>query len=446
MTGRDAFSRRGFLGGLGALGGLTALGGWPSARASGTGAIKNATVITHEGRRLEGYGVAFQDGHITALAPSAELPADAIDAGGAWLVPRFTDAGCKVGLYEVDLEGATHDDDESTDAVTPDARARDGYNPASPVIPVTRANGVTSVLVHPSNSSLISGQAAIFRTAGLTVDDALVLAPAGLCINLGHAATGAGRGGSPATRMGVMMKLRAIFDGVQIPDEAASAEGDKKASKKAGKKGEDAPKKPEIKPDSELSPADLALRDLLRGRIPAILRAERVDDILAALELASEWKLKAILFGGAEAHLVARELADAKVPVLLGPVTVQPSSFETLQSRYDNAALLDRAGVRFALRTGGAHTSRTLPTSAGVAVAYGLPWESAIRSLTVGVWDILGVPSRGRMEVGGEPTFFLVDGDPLQPRFAVRRMWMAGEEISLSTRQDRLYQQFKTLR
>ena len=446
MSGRDprvggAWSRRQLLAGLGSLGalGLTGL-----ARAGSVGAIKNATVLTHEGKRIADAGVRFEDGRIVAIGASSAMPADAIDASGAWLVPGFTDAGCKVGLYEVDLEGATHDDDESTDAVTPDARVRDGYNPASPVIPITRANGVTSVLVHPSNGGLISGQAAMFRTVGATVDEALVLAPAGLCINLGHAAVGGGRAGAPASRMGVMMRLRALFDAVQLPEAAAEAGDDKK---KRAKKGEaPPPAKPEIKADADLSPVDLTLRELLRGKIPAIIRAERADDVMAAIELAKTWGLNAMLLGGAEAHLVAPQLADANMPVLLGPLTEQPSTFETLAARYDNAAILHRAGVRLAFRTGAAHTSRTLPTSAGVAVAYGLPFEAAIHALTAGPWEILGDQTRGRLAEGAEATFFLVDGDPLQPRYPVRRMWIAGAEVSLATRQTRLAEQYRVLR
>ena len=444
MSGRDAplgsgWSRRQLLLGGGALTLAAAL----PARASAGGAIRNATVLTHEGRRLVDHGLRFQDGRIVEIGPSSAMPADALDAAGAWLVPGFTDAGCKVGLVEVDLESASHDDDEATDAVTPDARVRDAYNPASPVIPVTRANGVTSVLVHPSNSSLISGQAAIFHTAGATVPEALVLAPAGLCINLGRAAVGAGRAGSPASRMGVMMRLRALFDAVQIPEEA-----DEHASspKRRSKKDKAAAGKPDVKPDAELSPADLAMRDLLRGRLPAILRAERADDVLAAIDLAKTWGLNAALLGGAEAHLVARQLAEADLPVLLGPLTAQPSTFETLQTRYDNAAILHAAGVRLAFRTGAVHTSRTLPTSAGVAVAYGLPFEAAITALTSGVWQIFGDASRGRMEQGADATFFLVDGDPLQPRYPVRRMWIGGAEVSLTTRQDRLAEQHRILR
>lgn len=434
MSGRDGISRRSALAGLGALAAASVLP--RPARAEASFSIRGATLLTHEGRRLDDHGLRVEQGKIVEIAPSARLGADAIDLGGAWLVPGFTDAGCRVGLVEVDLEKATRDDDESTDAVTADARVRDGYNPRSEVIPVTRANGITSVLVHPTTRNLISGQAALFRTTGETVDEALVLAPAALCINLGHAATGTGRSGAPATRMGVGMKLRELFDGVELPDKGED-KGKKRKGKDEGKK---------VKPDDEIKPKERVLRDLLRGELPALLQAERADDVLFAIDLAKTWKLNAILLGGAEAHLVAGALADAGIPAFLGPLTVQPDDFEHLHARYDNAARLHKAGVRLAFRTGAAHFSRGLPTSAGVAVAHGLPFEAAITALTVGPWAALGLDGKGRMEQGAEATFFAVDGDPLQPRNDVRRMWIAGREVSLETRQSRLYQAFRALR
>lgn len=440
MSGREGPSRRQILAGLGVLTAASALprGGFA---ADAPLSLRNATVLTHDGQLLQDHGLRVEDGKVVEIAPSAQLGADAVDLGGAWICPGFTDAGCKVGLYEVDLEKATHDDDESSNTVTPDARVRDGYNPASEVIPVTRANGITSVLVHPDDGNLISGQAALFRTVGDTVDEALVLAPAALCINLGHAPTGK-RNGAPASRMGVAMKLRDLLEETRLPEKKDAGE-DHKKKKKGGDGGGgdgDGPK-----PDSKVDPATRVLRDLKRGKLRALIRAERADDVLFAVELAQEWKLDAILLGGSEAWKVARTIADAKIPLFLGPLNVQPDSFEHLDARYDNAALLHAAGVELAFRTGAAHFSRGLPSLAALTVAFGLPYEVAIHALTSAAWDALGV-SGGRLEQGSEATFFVVDGDPLQPRFPLRRMWVQGREVSLETRQSRLYQDFKVLR
>lgn len=444
MSGREGLRRRDVLLGLGALGLASALPGRALA-SSAPITLKNATLLTHEGKRLADHGLRVEGGKIVETGPSARFGADALDLGGAWVCPGFTDAGCRVGLVEVDLEKDTRDDEEGTASVTPDARVRDGYNVRSEVIPVTRANGITSVLVHPGEASLISGQAALFRTVGATVEQALVLAPAALCINLGHAATGSGRNGAPASRMGVAMRLREILEETKLPEAARAGDDDeKKKGKGKGNSGEGGKAK-DVKPDEEVDPAKRALRDLRRGRLKALFSANRADDILFALDLAKTWKLDAILLGGAEAWMVADAIAAADVPVFLGPLNVQPDSFQHLEARYENAALLHKAGVKLSFRTGAAHFSRGLPAYAGLVVAHGLPHEAAITALTSAPWDALGL-SGGRLEQGAEATFFAVAGDPLQPRFPLTKMWIQGAEVSLESRQSRLYQNFRTLR
>jgi imidazolonepropionase-like amidohydrolase len=82
----------------------------------------------------------------------------------------------------------------------------------------------------------------------------------------------------------------------------------------------------------------------------------------------------------------------------------------------------------------------------GVLVAHGLPWEAAIAGLTAAVGDIFGVEGHGRLEEGRPASFFLSDGDPLQPRHPVRRMWIDGREASLESRQTRLRDAYETLR
>src|SRR5204863_7724688 len=95
-------------------------------------------------------------------------------------------------------------------------------------------------------------------------------------------------------------------------------------------------------------------------------------DIRAALALADEFKLKVVINHGTEAYRVTGLLAERRVPVILGPATTQPAGFETWNAVYENAAVLAKAGVPFALQTGSAHNLRKLPQEAGLAAAYGL--------------------------------------------------------------------------
>lgn len=389
--------------------------------------LRNARVLLGDGTVVDG-GVRVEGGRIVEVGAGVK---DGRDLGGATLFPGFYDAGSTLGLVEIDLEAASHDQAEGSDAITPQARVVDAYNPRSELIPVARLGGVLGALVMPAGGALISGQAAWMRTAGDTVPDALLAAPAGICVNLGHGGTG-GLPNSPKSRMGVAMKLRDLFDEAKPAPEAEKPR---------------LFRKPAPPPDEgDLTRAQKALRALRKREIKALLHADRADDLLFALDLAKEYALDAVIVGAAEGHLVARQLADAGHPVLLGPVTVQPDGWEHLHVRYENPAILHAAGVRFALRKGsGPHNVRDLPLEACVAVANGLPWEAAIAavcSAAPGFWSL----GAGRLAVGQEATFALANGDPLQPRTAITGVWMRGAELPLRSRQTDLYERFRTLR
>lgn len=430
----SAISRRGVLSLLAAGAALPRMGragidGVLEGGLSGTFTLSGATLLSHTGVISTG-GVRVEEGRIVALGAGVS---GGVDVGGAWLCPGFTDAGCTVGLVEVPMEGRTSDVSENAGAITADARAVDAYNALSEVVPVTRVNGTTTVLVHPAPNHLISGQAALLRTVGLAASEAVIAAPAGLCINLGRAAIS---GDGPKSRMGVAMQLRELLDGLPAPaDDAAPARRKRARKKNTGAESD----------DSELTPSERVLRQLRRGELMAIISANRVDDILLALELTETYGLNTALLGCAEGHLIADQIAAAGVGVLLGPTTIQPSSFEHKHAIYENPARLHAAGVRLAMRSGSAHFARMLPTQVGVAVAHGLPFEAAIAALTTGAGEILGVEGLGRLEEGAEATFFLADGDPLQPRHAVRRLWIGGQETSMQTRQTRLLERYQEL-
>lgn len=425
-------------GGLG-LGGLAlgpraraagaALEGWAGA-APATLTLSNATVLLHTGERLAGAGVRVEAGRIVEVGRGVT---GGEDLGGAWIVPGLTDAGCTVGLYEIGAESDTHDDQESSDAVTPAARVVDGYNPLSEVVPVTRSVGFTHVLVHPTPAGLVSGQAALLRTAGRTVSEATAQAPVGLCVQLGNAGKGAG---GPASRMGIASRLRDLFDAAEPP--AAPIEEGRRARRRA--------ERSPAAEEEELDRTEQIWRDTRTGALPVLFHADRADDLLQAVALCAEFGLRGVLVGGAEGWIVARELADAGMPVLLGSPVAQPDSFERPHARYDNAALLDAAGVRLAFRSGSNHFSRGLRTDVGVLVAHGLPWARAIHGLTAAVGDIFGLDGHGQLAVGRPADFFVSGGDPLQPRHRVLRMWIDGREARLESRQTRLRDRYETLR
>jgi len=390
--------------------------------------FSNATIVDAKGQIKKNWGAEIVNGMIRF---SADI-LDGENLNGRWIVPNFVDSGCTVGLYEVGLESGTHDHSEAKESERPLLQPSDGYNPLSEVIPTIRANGIGTVLVHPALDRLVSGTMSAMYTSGMTRAEALCAARIGICVGLG----GAGKGhDGPSTRMGIAVRLREIFSELSPTIE--------KTDEKHlwWKKKEESPK--------EIEGEDAIWQEVADGQLPVLFSAQRADDIEFALDLINEFQFSGMIVGGAEAWLHADRLAAASVPVLLGSLTVQPSSFEHLHARYDNAKLLQEAGVTLAFRSGSNHNSRLLPSEAAVAVAHGLPFAEAIKALCYNAGEIFPQIPQGFVLDSEESIpahCFICDGDPLQPRNQIHRMWINGEEVDLRTRQTELYKQYKELR
>jgi imidazolonepropionase-like amidohydrolase len=153
---------------------------------------------------------------------------------------------------------------------------------------------------------------------------------------------------------------------------------------------------------------------------------------------------KPIIVGGTEAWVVAGELAQAKVPVLLNGLANLPASFDALGARLDNAALLQKAGVRIAFDPGETHNARKIRQHAGNAVAHGLPWDAALAALTTNPAEIFGLGAeRGRLEAGLTGDLVLWSGDPLEVTTIADQVWIAGRAIPMRSRQTELRDRYR---
>jgi imidazolonepropionase-like amidohydrolase len=360
-------------------------------------------------------------------------PPDAtvIDARGGWVFPGFFESRTHLGLAEIDLVPVMRDEDERTGPVQPHLRVMDAYHTGSALIPVARLHGLTAALTAPGEGNVIAGVASVVRLAGDSPAAVLVREQAALVLNLGEPPKTryGGRRELPSTRMGIAALIRDTFT------KAANYQAKWAAhAAKAPAKGSDAG----APPDRDLRME--ALLPALRGELPVMARAQRADDIMTAVRVASEFNLKLILSHGAEAYKVADVLAARNIPVVVGPITTQPERMETLGAIYDNAARLHRAGVRIAIQVGDTTNARMLPYEAALAVAHGLPWDEAIRAITVNPAQIFGVADRiGSLRPGLSADLVVTDGDPLQPLTRLRALMIAGRPIPLTSRQTELY-------
>ncbi|MGC6510044.1 MAG: hypothetical protein ACON4U_16585 [Myxococcota bacterium] len=420
-----SLSRRTMLTGLTAAG---ALGGTAFAQPSIGGFLPaapkrfiNGVLLRTDGTTQSNMGIEIGiEGNVSVV----EGLSNGIDLNGQWICPSFVDAGSQIGLYEVELESRTHDQREEQPVDPSLNDPIDGYNALSTAIPTIRANGISHALIHPSQSGLVAGQISSVRLAGMLSAEAAVERGIALGVCLGNAGKG---GDGPSSRMGIVQHLRDKLDGFDRSPE---------------------PKKRLFKPDlTEIShdaPEMQIWQDIRDGTKPIVFQANRVDDIDLAVRLITEYNLHGVIQGAAEAWMVADSIAEAKIGLLLGPLDVQPNNFEHLRARYDNAALLHRAGVQFAFRSGANHDARMLPTKAAIAVAHGLPFGEAIKALTVNVSEILRIePLVG--DIGDHTSFFICDGDPLQAKHHIHRMWIEGQEVTLRTRQIELAERFRVL-
>ncbi|MGH9798387.1 MAG: amidohydrolase family protein, partial [Candidatus Polarisedimenticolia bacterium] len=411
----------------------------PAIHPQGLYAVTGGRVFTMTGPPIEDGTVIVRDGIIREVGAGLRPPTGAtvIDARGAWVFPGLIESRTHLGLAEIDQVGVMRDEDEATAPVLPHLRAIDAYYTESELIPVARLHGLTSALAAPGEGNVIGGLASLVRLDGGTPDAVLIRENAALVLNLGEApkARYGARKEIPSTRMGIAAVVRDAFTrarGYQAKWEAYERKKNRPA------KGGAAPEAP----DRDLKME--ALLPALRGEMPVLARAHRVDDILTAVRLASEFGLRLILSHGTEAWKVADLLAARNIPVLVGPITTQPERIETLGAIYENAARLHTAGVTLAIQTGDTTNARMLPFEAGLAVAYGLPWEEAIRALTVNPARIFGVADRvGSLKPGLQADLMVAEGDPLQPLTRLRALMIGGRPVPLTSRQTALYEKWR---
>ena len=188
-----------------------------------------------------------------------------------------------------------------------------------------------------------------------------------------------------------------------------------------------------------------ALLPVLRGQLPLIVFANRVSDLRTALRIGREYKLKLILAGAAEGWEIAAELALAGVPVLVEPMDNIPS-YDALGIRYENAALLAKAGVKVSLLEVDTHNSRRIRQQAGNAVSFGMTWDQALRAVTLTPAETFGVADRyGSLDAGKVANVVVWSGDPFEIATGAEHVFIRGHEIPLTSRQTQLLQRYRKL-
>ncbi len=395
-------------------------------------ALVGATVYPITQPPIENGTVLIEDGLIKAVGKNVSIPKDAVvvDAKGLRVYPGLIDAGSVLGLTEVSAVRATVDTSESGE-FQPDLQAFIAINPASEHFPTTRFVGITTVLTRPTGG-VISGQSAVINLAGWTPDEMVVKTPAALHINVPE---GIGAVPSFARMMLDPDQLRQLAEegGTRLQRLRTFLERAKQYAE-AKEKGADI-----------FDPRLEAMRPYVTGKLPVFFHTNSARGIRTALQIAEQFGLKAVIAGARDAWKVADLLAQKKVPVVVGPLWTLPANdYDPYDAPWANAAVLHRAGVKLAFQSASAATARDLPYQVGVACAFGLPYEEALKALTINAAEILGVDNLlGSIEVGKLANLIVTDGDPLEIVTNLHYLFIAGKPVPLESRHTRLYLHYR---
>lgn len=382
-------------------------------------AITNATIWVRPDQKLEGATLVVQGSTISAVGKGVAVPAGAtiIDGTNKVVTAGLIEASSQIGLVEVDQEASGNDARFSVQPreVYAAYRASDAYDARSVAIPVARTGGVTTAITGPAGG-LVAGQAAVVSLAGPLVRASISM----------NAALGRGSN-QLASRGHAIEKLRELFDDV---DQYRKNKGafDRNQTR-----------------DLAARRLDLeALIPVLDGRLLLVIRADSEVDIRAALALAAERRLRIAIAGGTEAWQVAKELAAAKVPVLVDPTQNLPDDLAAIDARDDSPALLAKAGVAVAISTLGSTTTvRTLRQLAGIAVANGMTYQQALAAITSAPAQTYGLADRGTLERGRVADVVVWSGDPLELSSRAEAVFIGGVAQPQVTHQTRLRDRYR---
>jgi imidazolonepropionase-like amidohydrolase len=410
---------------------------------STTYALTHAKIFTLAGSTIEDGTLIIRDGKIAAVGVGLDVPAGAqvIDAKGLQVYPGIFDAITQMGLREIGAVSASVDSAESG-SYNPDVVAATAVSPSSEHIPVTRAAGITEVLAVPgsggfdSNGSggVIGGQASAIHLTGWTIDEMLIKKSAAMELNWPEIET---RTFDFAT-----------FSRKEKPFSEAKQEYDKQVNEitdwveRARHYAQVMEKSSPAKYDRDLKLE--ALVPVVRGEQPLLVFADRSREIRNAVEFCDKQRLRMILAGGSEAYKVKDLLRSKGVPAILRPVLTLPLDEDDPYDRLlSQPAELAAAGVKFAFASFDNSFARRLGQNAANGVAYGLPYDEALKAVTLYPARIFGLDDQiGTLEQGKLANLIVTNGDPLELTTDVKYLFIRGQLTSMDNRHLRLYEKY----
>ena len=366
-------------------------------------AIVHGKLFTVTQGVIEDGTILIDGSRITAIGKDIEIPSQAkiLDACGKWVTPGLIDAHSHLsGLNEPAWMPSTMDANEITNPVTAQVRMLDAFNPFDEAIPKVRNAGFTTCCTLPGSANVIGGVGFSFKLKkAATVQDMMIPGTEVMKMALGEnpkRCYGPDKK-MPMTRMGTGAVLReTLFQAKVYSDKLKKAETDPSV---------------QVEPDFRLDP----LVPVVRGERRCRIHCHQADDIVTAIRIAEEFNLCYAIEHCTEGYKIKEFLKEKNITAVVGPLKMGPMKFEIWGCRQDTPAVFEEAGINFCLTADGASDTVWLPTDIGIAMRYGLSFETALESVTLHPARLLGLEDRiGSLEVGKDADIAIFDGMPFE--------------------------------
>ena len=351
--------------------------------------------------------VAIENGKIVAVGQSLSYSdAEVRDVTGMTVMPGIVDPHCHIGMWEdaMGFEGA--DGNECTNPITPELRAIDAINPYDRCFEEAAAGGVTTCVTGPGSANVIGGQFVAIKTYGDSVDDMVLRFPVAVKAAFGENPKRVynGKNQTPSTRMATAALMRkALIEAQEYNEKLERGKAD-----------------PEKMPERNLGKEILAR--VIRRELPMKIHAHRADDILTAIRICREFKLRYTLDHCTEGYLITDKLKEALSEdcegIIVGPLLTDRSKIELKNLSFKAPKVLEQAGIEYAMMTDHPVTpEQYLPICTAVAVREGASEEGALKAITINAAKITGIADRvGSIEVGKDADIAVFSGHPFDFR------------------------------
>jgi imidazolonepropionase-like amidohydrolase len=385
--------------------------------------IKNTTVHTGTGTLLEHTDILIKDGKIAEIGSNInDMNAKQIDASDKHVYPGFVALNTKLGLEDVEAVRATRDFAE-VGSYNPSVRSMVAFNTDSRILPTVTSNGVLLAQVVPQ-WGLMPGTSSAMRLRAWNWEDAVIAEDNGLHLNWPRMyVLNAWWAGKPEDQQKEteeqLKQIHTLFEEAFQYCQLAN---------------------PEVK-----NIHFEAFRNVFLGKGKLYIQANFTKEIIAAVNFCKQYNIKPVIVGGTESDLITDFLKENQVSVVLyQPHALPEHGQDDVNSSYERAVKLHKAGVDVAISIEGSWQQRNLPFMAGTLTAFGMPDEEALKSISLTPAKILGIDKNyGSIEKGKSATLFICTGNALDMMTSTIELeFLDGNPVDLENFQYKLYQRF----